>query len=147
MHYVKKLKDRKMAEENPSLGSLVNYSDEELNQAVLERAKYFTVVQINRGGFVAGGKNYNRTEYPTLEKAQEEGEKLYKAEGKAILIYAVADWPSIGFSRPIDSFPRSTWKSKADKERDEKKRKADARELARQARLSLGSKKKKQPES
>lgn len=132
-----------METKNPSLSSLVDYSDEELNQAVMDRAKYFTVIQVVRGGFVAGGKNYNRTEYPTLPEAQIAAEELYKTEKKSVLIYAVADWPSIGFSRPVDSFPRSSWMSKADKERLEKKKKAEARELARQARLASGTTKPK----
>jgi hypothetical protein len=97
-------------------------SDEELDQYVIDHAKYFTVVQIRPGGFVNGhGSNYIREEVPTLEEAMERAKVLYDEKKKSILIYAVADFAgAIGFNRPVRQYPEPTYRSKSQKMRDEK---------------------------
>ena len=123
-------------------GLMGNYTDDELNQRVIDHAKYFTVVQVTRGGFVGGGKNYERHQVNTLEDARVKAKELYEEDAakRSILIYAVADFAGAnGFSRPVESYPVSAgYVSKSDKAKTEKKLKAEARERARQARLSLG---------
>lgn len=124
-------------------GLMGNYTDEELNQRVIDHAKYFTVVQVNRGGFVGGGKNYDRHQVDTLEDARVKAKELYEADPtkRGILIYAVADFAGAnGFSRPVENYPLTAgYVSKSDKAKLEKKQKAEARERARQARLSAGT--------
>ena len=124
-------------------GLMGEYTDEELNQHVIKHAKYFTVVQINRGGFVGGGKNYDRHQVPDLAEARKKAAELYAADpGKrGILIYAVAVFAGAnGFSRPVENYPKSTWESKSQKAEREKKERKAGRERAREARLNLGAK-------
>jgi len=118
-----------------------DYTDEELNAHVASHAKYFTVVQVRRGGFVAGGSNYDRHQVNTIEEARVKAEELYKADpSRGILIYAVADFAGANnMSRPIESYPKSTYMTRADKIKKEKADKRRAKELAREARLNLGS--------
>lgn len=128
-------------------GLMGDYSDEELNAKVIANAKYFTVVQVNRGGFVRGGTNYDRHQVDTLEDAREKAKELYEADkSRGILIYAVADFAGAnGFSRPVENYPKSTYMTRADKARQEKLDKQAARERARAARLQLGEKPRKAP--
>lgn len=120
-----------------------DYTDEELNALVVAHAKYFTVVQVKRGGFVAGGSNYDRHQVSTIEDARIKAKELYETDRtKGILIYAVADFAGAnGFSRPIENYPKSTYMTRADKIKKEKEDRRRAKELAREARLNLGSKK------
>jgi hypothetical protein len=129
-------------EKEAKLPSLMgDRTDEELDSYTIQHAKYFTVVQVNRGGFVGGGQNYNREQVDSLEQAQQRAKELYERDGKAILIYAIADFSgAVNFSRHVDNYPKSSWKSKGQKAHEDKKAKAEARERARQARLNLGSK-------
>lgn len=123
-------------------GLLGNYTDEELNEHVIKHAKYFTVVQINRGGFVAGGQNYDRHQVDDLETARKKAAELYEADGRkrGIIIYAVADFAGAnGFSRPVENYPKTTWESKSQKADREKKDRKAARERAREARMNLGA--------
>jgi hypothetical protein len=127
--------------DGPTLPGLMGeYTDEELNAKVIAHAKYFTVVQVNRGGFVRGGTNYDRHQVDTLEDARVKAKELYEADKlRGILIYAVADFAGAnGFSRPIENYPKSTWMSKGEKARLEKDQKAAARKAAREARMNLG---------
>lgn len=128
-------------------GLMGDYSDEELNAKVIAHAKYFTVVQITRGGFVRGGSNYDRHQVDTLEGAREKAKELYDADkSRGILIYAVADFAGAnGFSRPIENYPKSNYMTRADKARQEKLDRQAARERARAARLQLGEKPRKAP--
>lgn len=122
-------------------GLMGEYTDEELNAHTIKHAKYFTVVQITRGGFVGGGQNYDRHQVESLEDANTLAASLYKDDPKkrGIIIYAVADFAGAnGFSRPVGNYPPTTYMSKSDRAREEKKRKAEAREKLRAARLSLG---------
>jgi hypothetical protein len=122
-------------------GLMGEYTDEELNEHTIKHAKYFTVVQITRGGFVGGGKNYDRHQVDSLESANQLAADLYRDDPKkrGIIIYAVADFAGAnGFSRPVGNYPPTTYMSKSDKARHEKKRKAEAREKLRAARMSLG---------
>lgn len=125
-------------------GLMGEYTDEELNEHTVKHAKYFTVVQINRGGFVRGGSNYDRHQVDTLAEARAKAKELYEAEGTAkrgIIIYAVADFAGAnGFSRPVENYPPLTYMTRSDKARLEKKTRADARTAAREARLNLGAK-------
>lgn len=109
-------------------------TDEDLDDYVIEHAKYFTVIQIRPGGFVNGyGSNYIREEVPTLEEAMERAKELYEQTKKKLLIYAVADFAgAIGFNRPVRQYPPNTYRSKADKARDERKARA-ARKAERAA--------------
>jgi len=119
-----------------------DYTDEELIAHVVAHAKYFTVVQIRRGGFVAGGSNYTRYQVPTIEEARVKAEELYGLDrSKGILIYAVADFAGASnFSRPVESYPKSNYMTRGDKIKKEKADKRRAKELARAARLNLGAK-------
>jgi hypothetical protein len=126
----------------PTLPGLMgNYSDEELNAHVVKHAKYFTVVQVTRGGFVGGGKNYDRHQVDTLEDARAKAKELYDTDPskRGILIYAVADFAGAnGFSRPVENYPPTTYMTKGDKAKLEKKQKAEARQRLRDARMNLG---------
>lgn len=122
-------------------GLMGEYTDEELNQHTIDHAKYFTVVQINRGGFVKGGTNYIRHQVDTLEDARIKAAELYAEDPakKGILIYAVADFAGAnGFSRPVENYPRTNYMTKGDKAKLEKKQKAEARQKLRDARMNLG---------
>ncbi len=111
-------------------------TDVDLDNYVIEHAKYFTVIQIKPGGFVNGeGSNYTREECPTLESALERAAEIYKEKKKTLLIYAVADFAgAIGFNRPVRQYPASTWKSKADREREAKLERAQIRQRAKEER-------------
>lgn len=124
-------------------GLMGEYTDEELNAKVVAHAKYFTVVQVNRGGFVRGGSNYDRYQVDTLPNARTKAAELYELDKtRGILIYAVADFAGAnGFSRPIENYPKLTYMSKSDKARQDKEQRTKAREMARAARLNLGEKK------
>jgi hypothetical protein len=127
------------------------YTDEELNEYVVRHAKYFTVVQVNRGGYVRGGNNYDRHEVPSLEDARIKAKELHEADKlRGILIYAVADFAGAnGFSRPVESYPRKTWVSKAEQARLDKTKRAKERErkiMARQEQEMLTSGSKSIPE-
>ena len=113
-----------------------DYTDEQLNAKVIAHAKYFTVVQITRGGFVKGGSNYDRHQVDTLEEARTKAKELYEADkSRGILIYAVADFAGAnGFSRPIENYPKSNWESKSQKAEREKAERKAAREAAKLAR-------------
>lgn len=125
-----------------SLPSLMGqYTDEELNQHTIKNAKYFTVVQITRGGFVGGGQNYERHQVDTLDDARELAAKLYNEDPKkrGIIIYAVADFTGAnGFSRPVENYPLSSYKSRSDRAKENKKLKAEQKQRLRDARLNLG---------
>ena len=124
-------------------GLMGNYTDDELNAHVVANAKYFTVVQVNRGGFVAGGKNYDRHQVDTIVDARKLAKELYDADERkrGILIYAVADFAGAnGFSRPVENYPATTWESKSQKAEREKKDRKAAREKLREARMNLGAK-------
>lgn len=131
------------ASESIKPGLMGEYTDEELNEHTIKHAKYFTVVQVNRGGFVRGGTNYDRHQEPTLEAARIKAAELYALDKmRGILIYAVADFAGAnGFSRPVESYPNKSYQTKADKARQEKLDKKAARDRIREARLNLGSKK------
>lgn len=119
------------------------YTDDELNQHVIAHAKYFTVVQVTRGGFVRGGQNYDRHQVDTLEDAREKAKELYEGDrSKGILIYAVADFAGAnGFSRPVENYPKTSgYVTRGDKIKAEKAAKAAAKQRAREARLPLGEK-------
>lgn len=126
----------------PSLPGLMgDWTDEELNEHTIKHAKYFTVVQITRGGFVGGGRNYDRHQVDTLDDARTKAAELYRQDPnkRGILIYAVADFAGAnGFSRPVENYPRSTYMSKSDRARQDKKQKAEARQKLRDARMNLG---------
>lgn len=117
-------------------GLMGDYTDEQLNAKVVAHAKYFTVVQITRGGFVKGGSNYDRHQVDTLEDARKRAKELYEADkSRGILIYAVADFAGAnGFSRPIENYPKSSWMSKSEKAQLEKEQKRAEREAAKLAR-------------
>lgn len=122
-------------------GLMGNWTDEELNEHTVKHAKYFTVVQITRGGFVGGGRNYERHQVDTLENARIRAAELYGQDTnkRGIIIYAVADFAGAnGFSRPVENYPLSTYMSKSDKARQDKKQKAEARQKLRDARMNLG---------
>lgn len=129
-------------------GLMGEYTDEELNAHVIKHAKYFTVVQITRGGFVGGGSNYDRHQVDTLEDARVKAAELYGADrSRGILIYAVADFAGAnGFSRPVENYPKSNWESKSQKASREKAERQAARQKAREARLQLGSKPRAAPQ-
>ena len=122
-------------------GLMGEYTDEELNQHTIKHAKYFTVVQINRGGFVKGGTNYNRFQVDTLDDARTMAKDLYTSDPdkRGILIYAVADFAGANnLSRPVENYPKSTYMTRGDRAALEKKQKAEAKERARAARMNLG---------
>lgn len=112
-------------------GLMGNWTDEELNQHTIDHAKYFTVVQVQRGGFVAGGQNYDRIQVDTLTDARVKAKELYEAARRPCLIYAVADFAGANnFSRPVENYPPSTYLTRKDREDRAKQAKRDA---ARQA--------------
>jgi hypothetical protein len=122
-------------------GLMGEYTDEELNEHTILHAKYFTVVQINRGGFVRGGSNYDRHQVDTLEDARKLAQELYDADPvkRGILIYAVADFAGAnGFSRPVENYPNKVYLTKGDKAKKAKKDAQEARQKLREARLNLG---------
>lgn len=121
-------------------GLMGEYTDEELNAKVVAHAKYFTVVQVNRGGYVRGGSNYDRHQVDTLEDARVLAAELYTVDKtRGILIYAVADFAGAnGFSRPVENYPNKDYLSKGQKAKIEIKRKADARAALRETRMNLG---------
>lgn len=128
-------------------------SDEELDEYVIQNAYMFTVVQIRPGGFVRGeGSNYIREEVlvadhgsadAALEAALKQAEQRHNETGKNILIYAVANFSgAVGFNRPVRTWPISTYRSKADRRRDEVRlRKIKQAEKAMKATLKKPSKK------
>lgn len=123
----------------PSL--MGQFTDEELNLYTIKHAKYFTVVQITRGGFVGGGQNYERHQVDTLDDARGLAAKLYGEDPKkrGIIIYAVADFAGAnGFSRPVENYPLSSYKSRSDKAKEDKKLKAEQKQRLRDARMNLG---------
>lgn len=123
-------------------GLMGDWTDEELNAHTVKHAKYFTVVQITRGGFVGGGRNYERHQVDTLEDARTKAAELYGQDSnkRGIIIYAVADFAGAnGFSRPVENYPPMTYMSKSDKARQDKKQKAEARQKLRDARMNLGA--------
>lgn len=134
--------DQNTTQDTPLLPTLMkNFeTDEDLDNYVILHAKYFTVIQIQPGGFVSGkGSNYTREEQPTLEAALARAEEIYKERKKTLLVYAVADFAgAIGFNRPVRQYPPSTWRSKADRARDEKKARAEARAVAKAAKNLTG---------
>lgn len=122
-------------------GLMGDYTDEELIQHTIKHAKYFTVIQITRGGFVGGGQNYERHQVDTLDEARTLASTLYGQDPKkrGIIIYAVADFAGAnGFSRPVDNFPPTTYMSNSDRARKEKKEKAEARQKLRDSRKISG---------
>jgi hypothetical protein len=137
-------KSEQPAQEGSRFPTLMgDYTDEELNQKVIDNAKYFTVIEINRGGFVRGGNNYTRHQVDSIEEARVKAKELYESNGskRTLLIYAVADFAGAsGFSRPIESYPPTTYVSKSDRAKQEKLDKKKARDAAREVRLNLGKK-------
>ena len=122
-------------------GLMGEYTDEELNEHTVKHAKYFTVVQINRGGFVRGGSNYERHQVDTLEDARVLAKELYDKDTvkRGILIYAVADFAGAnGFSRPVENYPPMNYMTKGDKAKLAKKQAAEAKQKLRDARMNLG---------
>lgn len=115
-------------------------TDEDLDNYVIEHAHMFTVIQIRPGGFVNGyGSNYIREEIyvenndrtAALEKALARAAEIYKETNRTLLIYAVADFTgAMGFGRPVRQYPPSTYRSKADKQRDELRARKAKREAA-----------------
>jgi hypothetical protein len=109
-------------------GLMGEYDDEELNQHTIAHAKYFTVVQIRRGGFVGGGTNYDRHQVDTLEEARIKAAELYAVEQRGIIIYAVADFAGAnGFSRPVENYPYKVFLTRGDKAKAAKKAAKSAR--------------------
>lgn len=116
-------------------------TDEDLDNYVIEHAHMFTVIQIRPGGFVNGyGSNYIREEIvvedndqeAALEKALARAAEIYSQKEQSLLIYAVADFAgAMGFARPVRQYPPSTYRSKADKKRDEIRARAAKREAAK----------------
>jgi hypothetical protein len=118
-------------------GLMGDFTDDQLNQHVVDNARYFTVVQINRGGFLAGDKNYTRHEVASLALARDLAAHLYSEDPKhrGILIYAVADFAGAkGFSRPVESYPVSNYMTRGDKAKLDRKRRSEARQRAKEAR-------------
>lgn len=122
-------------------------SDEDLDQYVIDHAYMYTIITPRPGGFMAGlGSNYSREEVhvkdhegteEALVAAIARAKEMYDASEnkKTLLIYAVADFSgAIGFSRPVRQYPPSTYRSKADKKRDELRDRKLARE-AKKAKL------------
>lgn len=116
-----------------------NYeTDQDLDDYVIKHAYMFTVIQIRPGGFVSGyGSNYTRDEVhvgedgpeAALEKAIELAKEIYAEKKKTLLIYAVANFAgAMGFNRPVMQYPPSTYRSKADKQRDAIRARKKARE-------------------
>jgi len=116
-------------------------TDEEFTAKTLKYARYFSIIRCIKGGFRSGGANYQRHEAPTLDKAREIAHKLREEDNKnTVIIYAIADFiGAMGFSRPIEFYPKSDYKTRADREREAKEQKRAVRDLAREARLNMGN--------
>ncbi len=116
--------DENLLENNSRIPSTVALdtarSHEELDALALEHAKYFTVVQVQLGGFFTSRKsNYIRREMPNIVAARELAEALYKSNGKICMIYAVVDFVGANdFARHMENFPPSVSPFRSKQRRD-----------------------------
>jgi hypothetical protein len=94
----------------PSMDGI--YDDDTLVDLYVEFATYFTVIQMNRGGWKrAGESNYFRSEHLTLEAARKAASIRFldpTVKEPECLIYAVIyyDKTPIGSSRPVEGYPK-----------------------------------------
>jgi hypothetical protein len=88
------------------------YDDDTIVDVYVEFATYFTVIQMNRGGWQRNGEsNYFRSEHLTLEAARKAAKIRFSdpsIKEPECLIYAVMfyDRTPIGSSRPVEGYPK-----------------------------------------